>query len=460
MTNPPIQAKTYRQSTAVQFASGTYILLLTPICIVFWDAYQKGQLNDPLQFALLVLMFFPFYVVAWVMLWRFNGRFHLTNDAIILKQLGRTTEIAYTDIINMEEHSQLGAPYLRLRTHQNKTLIILFQTEHFSDLYVTLKKHVTIVQQAENVAFPLHLQLPANYYWKSLVLISLALLFFGLLAAGLVNQEAHLTVWHGLGFMGLFILVVFFVAYESEGKPPTAVIFSDMSVQTQYLFGKPKEWSAKEIRRITRERQERYYKGTTHVTHPLVITFQDGQKFQLDENRIWLFGYVPDRLFAILAQHYPSQPTANGLIAQANSFYEAGDLETAVPLYQQAINIYPAYMSYKLVVGDALFALKRPSDALVAYQELVEFMPEHDQGWTGVGRCQMLLGDLSAAADAFTKAIRLNPEDAVAHYNLAMVQAKQNKRTAARASLNRALALRPEWQAHVQQDAFLREILL
>jgi hypothetical protein len=82
--------KTYRQSTAVQIVAGTFILLLTPICIVFWDAYQKGELDDPLLFALLMLIFSPFYGVACVILWRFNGCFHLTNHAIILKQLGRS----------------------------------------------------------------------------------------------------------------------------------------------------------------------------------------------------------------------------------------------------------------------------------------------------------------------------------------------------------------------------------
>ena len=108
-------------------------------------------------------------------------------------------------------------------------------------------------------------------------------------------------------------------------------------------------------------------------------------------------------------------------------------------------------MSYKLVVGDTLFALKRPSAALVAYRELVEFMPEHDQGWTGIGRCHMLLGDLPVASDAFTKSIKLNPEDAAAHYNLAMVQTKLGYPKSARSSFSRALDLRPEWRENIQE---------
>lgn len=370
MANLSTQNKTFRQSTAVQIAAGSFILMLTPICIIFWGAYQKGELDDPLLFGLLMLLFSPFYVVACVILWRFNGRFLLTDHAIILKQLGRTTKIAYSDILDIEERSQL-APHLRLHTKQNKTLLILFQTERFSALYATLKQHVAAMHQAEQIAFPLHLKLPAHYYRNSLIPLLFTLFFFGFLTAGLVTTTSHLTIWHGLGFMGLFILIVLFVAYLTESKPPTAVIFSDMSMQTHYLSGKSQEWPVNEIKQIARERQERHYKGATHITHPLVFTFKDGQRFQLDESRIWLFGYAPDRLFAILSKQYQGQPTANDLIARANKFYEAGDLETAVSLYQQAIDSYPAYMSYKLVVGDALFNLKRPSDALVAYRELV-----------------------------------------------------------------------------------------
>jgi Tfp pilus assembly protein PilF len=40
-----------------------------------------------------------------------------------------------------------------------------------------------------------------------------------------------------------------------------------------------------------------------------------------------------------------------------------------------------------------------------------------------------------------------------------MVQVNQNQRAAARASLHRALKLQPKWREHVEQDAFLREIL-
>ncbi len=459
MANKPPNSKTFRQSGNIKIVAGGFILLLTPVLIIFGRAQLRGELDDPALFGVMTLFFLPFYVGAWWLLWQFNGRFILTSQSIILKQLGRITEIAYADIIQLEERNQ-PAPHLRLRTHRNQKLIILYQTERFSELYATLRQHVSLMKQAEEVSFPLELCLPANYYRQGILPAIAILLFFGVMTARLVRTQPHLTAWHGLGFMGFVSLIILFVAFVVDHGSPTAVTFSDFDIQTRSLFGREKAWPVNEIANIARERQKRHYKGATYIVQPLVITFSDGKRLVLDEGRIWAFGYAPDRLYAILAQHYRgAQATANELIAQANKAYEAKDYETAVSLYNEAIALYPPYTGYKPIVADTLYHLRRPSEALIAYQELVEFVPEHDQGWVGIGRCQMLLNNMPAAADAFGQALRISPDDATAHYNLAMVQANQNQRAAARASLHRALELQPKWREHVEKDAFLRHFL-
>ena len=459
MANRPSNSKTFRQSGNIKIVAGCFILLLTPIFILLGRAQWRGQLDDPALFAVMMLFFLPFYVGSWWLLWQFNGRFHLTPQSIILKQLGRTTEIEYADIIQLEERNQ-PAPHLRLRSHQNQKLIILYQTERFSELYAILRQHASLMKQEEHVAFPLALRLPANYYRQGILPAIAILLFFGVMTARLVGTRPHLTAWHGLGFMGFICLIILFIVFVNDHGSPTAVTFSDFDIQTRSLFGRKKAWAVNEIATIARERQKRTYRGATFIVQPLVITFADSQRLLLDEGRIWAFGYAPDRLYTILARHYRgAQATANALIAQANKAYEAKDYETAVSLYNKAITLYPPYTSYKLIVADTLYHLRRPSEALIAYQELVEFVPEHDQGWVGIGRCQMLLNNMPAAADAFGRALRINPDEATAHYNLAMVQANQNQRAAARASLHRALELQPKWCEHVEQDAFLRHFL-
>ncbi len=459
MANKPSNSKTFRQSGNIKIVAGVFILLLTPVLIVFGRAQLRGELDDPALFGVMMLFFLPFYVGSWWLLWQFNGRFHLTPHAIILKQLGRTTEIAYADIIQLEERNQ-PAPHLRLRTHQNQKLIILYQTERFSELYAALRQHVSLMQQAEAVSFPLELRLPANYYRQGILPAMAILLFFGVLTVRLVSERPHLTAWHGAGFMGFICLLILFVVFVTDHGSPTAVTFSDFDIQTSSLFGREKAWPANDIANIARERQKRHYKGATYIVQPLVITFSDGKRLLLDEGRIWAFGYAPDRLHTILARHYRgTQATANELITRANKAYEAKDYETAVSLYNEAITLYSPYTSYKLIVADTLYHLRRPPEALVAYQELIEFVPEHDQGWVGIGRCQMLLNELPAAADAFSRALHINPDEATAHYNLAMVQAKQNQRAAARASLHRALELQPKWREHVEQDVFLQQLL-
>ncbi len=131
MANKPPNSKTFRQSGNIRIAAGGFILLLTPVLIIFGRAQLRGELDDPALFGVMTFFFLPFYVGAWWLLWQFNGRFILTSQSIILKQLGRTTEIQYTDIIQLEERNQ-PAPHLRLRTRHNQKLIILYQTERFS----------------------------------------------------------------------------------------------------------------------------------------------------------------------------------------------------------------------------------------------------------------------------------------------------------------------------------------
>jgi len=170
----------------------------------------------------------------------------------------------YSDIIRIEERSQ-PAPHLRVQSRQGHKMIILYQMAQFSDLYAELKQKTAVLQQAEEVIFPLKLRLPANYYRQGIFPAILIMLFFGTLTAGLINDKSHITVWHGIGFMGFIILLILIVALFTDSRSPTAVTFSDMNIQTRSLFGKEKERMVDTITRIERERQERYYKGATHI---------------------------------------------------------------------------------------------------------------------------------------------------------------------------------------------------
>lgn len=151
------------------------------------------------------------------------------------------------------------------------------------------------------------------------------------------------------------------------------------------------------------------------------------------------------------------QARANELLKQGKAFYNQEDYERAIEAFEQAIRLFPPYSSYKLLIGDMLFKLRRVEAAAQAYRETLEFAPEHDQAWSGLGQCMMLLGRDQEALDAFERAIELASDAPEPLYYGAMVYAKLNDRTKAQTYLRRALALRPDWKKAARQDPLLKD---
>ena len=109
-----------------------------------------------------------------------------------------------------------------------------------------------------------------------------------------------------------------------------------------------------------------------------------------------------------------NQERANELIEKANSYHSEGNKAAAVPLYQEAMELFPGYGMFNLVVGDSLRELGRPAEAADAYRALVELEPEHDQAWQSLGEVAHELGDEKAAKLALTKAEALRTEFGIA----------------------------------------------
>jgi len=74
--------------------------------------------------------------------------------------------------------------------------------------------------------------------------------------------------------------------------------------------------------------------------------------------------------------------------------------------------------------------------------------PRNPQTLDLLGTVQLANGEKENAISTFTKLVRAAPRNPVAHYKLATAQATGESTSAARSSLNRALALRPDyWDA-------------
>ena len=94
------------------------------------------------------------------------------------------------------------------------------------------------------------------------------------------------------------------------------------------------------------------------------------------------------------------QDTANVLIEEANTALAGGDLDEAIGLYRAAIERFPAYASFELVIGDALYDAGRLTEAIEAYRATVAAVPEHDQAWERLAECLHRIGRHDQAEQA------------------------------------------------------------
>lgn len=151
-----------------------------------------------------------------------------------------------------------------------------------------------------------------------------------------------------------------------------------------------------------------------------------------------------------------NQARAHTLITQADDLRQRGKIDEAIAAYREAIRLVPAFGTLNLVVGDLLFQRQRPAEAAEAYQAVLDITPEHEQAWSSLGQCQLLLSQREEAMISLQKAYALNPKEVEANYYLAMLYAHRGEQKKAREHLRRALQLRPAWEAQAREDRLLR----
>jgi len=291
--------RTYRQPRAIKLVAWLYIALATPtFLMLFWE-FSQGRVEDRAAIVFIPLLFMPFYLGAVWLLWRFRGHFVLTNEGITLAQLGKQTFLRYHDIFSIEERDSQLLPYLLLVTPET-SLSISFKVDNFSDLYAHLRQRVSAMRMAESETLPLTLRFRPGYVRDVAVGFSAYGIFTGVLSTGMTHNKPW-PIWYWLGSWSIFIVIAGFVFWLNEWASPYSVDINQDHIEARYLFRKTHKFNTGEIIHIERERQVRQIRyGSKMVVYPLVITFVNEQRFQLEESRIWAFGYSPDRLLAIL----------------------------------------------------------------------------------------------------------------------------------------------------------------
>ena len=121
------------------------------------------------------------------------------------------------------------------------------------------------------------------------------------------------------------------------------------------------------------------------------------------------------------------QPTPQviDLFNKGQDAHSHGNLDEAVKLYSQAIELNPNIYQIHYQLGVALMALKRPKEAVQSFEAAVKLKSDFAKGFNSLGEAQVECADLNGASDSFSKAIQIDANFAAAHANLGFVYIKE-----------------------------------
>jgi tetratricopeptide (TPR) repeat protein len=127
----------------------------------------------------------------------------------------------------------------------------------------------------------------------------------------------------------------------------------------------------------------------------------------------------------------------------ARACLQAGAVDAALTAYQKALERQPLnWLLLSEVAKFLTFTLKAPEAGLALARAAVELNPACSaELWNTCGDSLFVLGRHAEARQAFERALKINPNDARAWYNLAFVYQQMNERGAALEAIAKGLLL-------------------
>ncbi|MFC4161615.1 tetratricopeptide repeat protein [Chitinimonas lacunae] len=142
-----------------------------------------------------------------------------------------------------------------------------------------------------------------------------------------------------------------------------------------------------------------------------------------------------------------SQPTAppHDPVLQALLEAQAGQVDTALPVLEQALVQNPDHVPVLMVLGTVYGQRGEIERARDCFVHAIEIDPKLAPAHSNLGNVCKLLGDFVGAAAAYRKAIVLQPGFADAHYNLGTVLLETGEWEEAQKAFERALLFKPDY---------------
>ncbi|MEM6753069.1 MAG: tetratricopeptide repeat protein [Cyanobacteria bacterium P01_C01_bin.38] len=207
---------------------------------------------------------------------------------------------------------------------------------------------------------------------------------------------------------------------------------------------------AEEEAEIEVEETEIFEQSTT--SEPVAATAVDDLLVRLDESATKV-----RQLASGLGEQQSSALVVNGIsinndtvAQQAEAWYyqglaqaRAGNLETAVEFYEQAVQTKPDVYEYWFNRGLTLFHLGRLEDAIASYDKAIEINGDFYKGWYNRGRALGELGFLEDAIISFNTALEIRPNYQEAWSSIGLALLKLGRVDEAIFSYDKSLELEP-----------------
>jgi Flp pilus assembly protein TadD len=136
--------------------------------------------------------------------------------------------------------------------------------------------------------------------------------------------------------------------------------------------------------------------------------------------------------------------TAADFAHRGSESFRAGDFETALGGFEQAVERHPDDPDALNNLGQTLVRLNRASDAIPKLALAVQLSPGKWAYRFNLARARGLVGDWSGAVEDYRIADRLFPDDHATLFNLALALRKAGHTAEALPVLERVMALAPE----------------
>jgi tetratricopeptide (TPR) repeat protein len=121
------------------------------------------------------------------------------------------------------------------------------------------------------------------------------------------------------------------------------------------------------------------------------------------------------------------KPSPEGYTSLGNSFAQQENLLCAIPAFQVALELNPAFWEARYNLALALMKKGAPERAAEELRRIVKQRPDFAAGRNALGLVLQRLGDPDAAGEEFKAALQIDPRFATAAYNLARLLGTQNK---------------------------------